>query len=168
MLTDEGLGKYDGRMAKIKMVARVDSLAAADDSLVPFINVDASLSAALMVDAYLGTIDWQEGDDEVGALAEIRSTVAGEYGEFIDAASLAAVDADGVPVSEIACAMFEGVPTILFLYTASAQKGRGHAARLIRASAAALQAAGFSEVVLFVTEGNSAQGLYEKLGFRVA
>jgi len=154
-------------MTKIKMVARVDSLAAADDSIVPFISVDASLSAALMVDAYRGTIDWQEGDDEVVARAEIESTIAGEYGEFIEGASLAAVDSDGAPVAEIACAMFEGVPTILFLYTAAAHKGRGHAARLIRASAAALQAEGFSEVVLFVTDGNPAFGLYEKLGFAV-
>ncbi len=153
-------------MTKLRMVASVTSLALADSSLVTFNSVDARLSAALMVDAYRGTIDWQDGDDESVALAEIESTLAGEYGPFIEAASLAALDEAGQPVSELACSLFEGLPTILFVYTATARKGTGLATRLIRASAAALTELGHQEVALFVTAGNPAQGLYERLGFR--
>ena len=159
---------YDCRMTKLKMVASVASLALADNSLVPFNNVHARLSAALMVDAYRGTIDWQDGDDESVAFAEIESTRAGDYGPFIEGASLAALDEVGQPVSEIACSLFDGLPTILFVYTATALKGTGLATRLIRASAAALAELEHQEVALFVTEGNPAQALYEKLGFEVA
>lgn len=155
-------------MTKIRMVARASVLALADHAAVPFVNVDASSSAALMVDAYRGTIDWSEGDDEVVARGEIEATVSGEYGDFLSDASLALLDAKGQPTSQIACSLFEGVPTILFIYTAANQKGRGCASRLIRASAAALLAMGHSEVALYVTEGNPAKGLYEKLGFKVS
>jgi hypothetical protein len=102
-------------MTKIRMVVNAVALAVADPAAVPFIDLDVSSSAALMVDAYRGTIDWSEGDDEVVAQAEIEATVSGEYGEFLGAPSLALLDADGQPTSQIACSLFEAcLPCSLF------------------------------------------------------
>ena len=154
-------------MAKLKMAASIGDLASADDSAVLFSGVAAELSAELMVDAYRGTVDWSEGDDASVALAEIRSTLDGAYGEFLDSASLAFLDATGRPIAQISCSIFESEATILFVYTGAAQKGKGLATRLIRASAAEVAKLGFSSISLYVTDINPAKELYEKLGFVV-
>ncbi len=49
----------------------------------PCASVSFESLAALMVDAYQGTVDWQDGDDEGVAEAEIRGTLNGKYGSFL-------------------------------------------------------------------------------------
>ena len=118
-----------------------------------------------MVSAYEGTIDWEEGDDESVAALEIGNVMSGKYGEFLPFASLAARSDVGELQSQIFVSLFEGVPTILFLYTHPQYTRTGLAEKLIRASAASLLQRGFEHIQLFVTEGNPAVSLYRRIGF---
>ena len=130
-----------------------------------FTSIPIAESAFLLVDAYRGTIDWEEGDDENVARLELESTVNRKYGDFLDWASFTARGADGAPVAQILTALIEDVPTILFLYTAKESQGKGIAEALLRKCAYRLSCNGYSSVHLFVTDGNPAIALYSRLGF---
>ena len=121
--------------------------------------------AELMVDAYRGTTDWEDGDDEIVAAAEIRATTSASYGQFNSDASGVITDSNGLPVSALFVSHLEGLPTILFVYTAKSAAGEGHATTLIKRAAAVLAEQGHDEVVLYVSEENPARMLYQKLGF---
>jgi ribosomal protein S18 acetylase RimI-like enzyme len=157
----------NGGVTKIKMTAATAQLAAASSDVEPFDTDDVTTAAALMVDSYRGTVDWEDGDDESVAAAEIRNTIAGDYGTFLPTASLQ-VRAGGVVASQIVCTLFEDEPLITFAYTHPDFAGRGLATTLIRAAAHSLDQQGFAHLVLYVTDSNPAVELYEKLGFRRA
>jgi predicted GNAT family acetyltransferase len=57
------------------------------------------------------------------------------------------------------------MPFISYVFTAASEKRRGYAGALIQRVATDLAAAGEHELVLFVTVGNPARSLYERLGF---
>lgn len=118
-----------------------------------------------MVDAYEGTVDWEPGDDESVAASEIRSTIAGSYGSFLEEASGVLTDKQGSPVSALFAAVNQDRPTILFVYTAKKHSGIGLASRLIRNATFQISRMGFTEISLFVSPQNPAKRLYEKLGF---
>ena len=122
-------------------------------------------SAALMVDAYQGTLDWQEGDNVDVARAEIENVFSNKHGQFLESASLCVVDNLGAAKSQIACCLIESEPTILFVYTSSRFKRQGLAEVLIRQVAYELNRLGFETVSLFVTAQNPALNLYVRLGF---
>lgn len=121
--------------------------------------------AELMVDAYRGTTDWEDGDDEIVAAAEIRATTSASNGQFNSDASGVIADSSGLPVSALFVSHLEGLPTILFVYTAKSAAGEGHATTLIKRAAAVLAEQGHDEVVLYVSEENPARMLYQNLGF---
>lgn len=131
-----------------------------------FHSVSASALAALMVDAYRDTVDWEDGDDESVALQEILATASGRYGTFVAAASKVIVDESGAPISAILVTMFEDAPTIMFVFTAKGHSRRGHAESLIRTAANELLSVGQQELALFVSSGNPAVNWYQRLGFR--
>ncbi len=147
------------------MVAETAAIAAQSDwNSVKSFSLTAL--AELMVDAYRGTVDWEEGDDAEVALVEIGSTIDGKYGTFIDAASGVAVDLLGNPIAAILVAMLEERPTILFVFTAKAAAKRGLASSLIANSAAALVKMKQQQIFLYVSTENPALSLYEQLGFK--
>ena len=129
-------------------------------------KIDTDESAALMVDAYHGTVDWQAGDNEHVAKAELENVFSNKYGQFLDSASLCVVDDLGAAKAQIACCLNENEPTILFVYTASKFKRQGLAERLIRQAAYELHRLGYESVSLYVTAQNPALNLYERLGFK--
>jgi ribosomal protein S18 acetylase RimI-like enzyme len=147
------------------MVTDLDGLAGPSSGAVPLSTVSIEQSADLMVDAYWGTVDWEDGDDATVAAHELRDVFDGESGAYLADASLSMLDDLGAPICVIACALYEGEPTILFVYTAAKYKRQGMAEALIRHSAAVLQAAGYERIFLFVTDTNPAKALYERLGF---
>jgi ribosomal protein S18 acetylase RimI-like enzyme len=157
----------NGIVTKIKMAATPASLGAATGDVEPFDTADIDTAAALMVASYRGTVDWEDGDDESVAAAEIHNTISGEYGTFLPQASLQA-RVDGVVVSQIICTLFQGVPLVVFVYTHPAHTGRGLATSLIRAAAEALAKVNYTDLTLYVTDSNPAVALYEKLGFHRA
>ncbi len=131
----------------------------------PCSSVSVESLAALMVDAYRGTVDWEDGDDESVAEAEIRATLAGKYGPILSTASGVIVNEDGSPISAMFVSNLDGLATILFVYTSKNQAGRGMASMLIRNAAYRLNEMGFERVSLFVSDDNPARSLYGKLGF---
>jgi ribosomal protein S18 acetylase RimI-like enzyme len=134
-------------------------------AMTPLAHIEVSHSASLMVDAYRGTVDWQEGDDQDVAKAELEKVFANNYGLFLESASLCIVDDADKPLAQIACSLIDSEPTILFVYTASKFKRQGLAERLIRQAAFELHRLGYETVSLYVTHQNPALNLYERLGF---
>ena len=147
------------------MIAPLAPLASPGEGLLSFDEVPIAMSAALLVDAYRGTVDWSEGDDEVVAQQELATATSGHYGQYLPEASFSVVDETGEPMAQILCCLIDSTPTILFVYTAAVHKGQGHAAKLIRAAAWRLEQAGYQQLALYVTDSNPALSLYEKLGF---
>ena len=130
----------------------------------PIQDADLAAVAHLMVDGYRDTIDF-EGETDDDALEELRGAIAGANGPVIPAGWLLVRSADGAPAAAIAVVRWLDMPFISYVFTAAAEKGRGFAGALIRRVAADLAASGEQELVLFVTVGNPARSLYERLGF---
>ena len=133
-------------------------------TLDPIRERDLPAVAHLMVDGYRDTIDF-EGETDADALDELRGAIAGANGPIVEAGWLMARNPDGDPASAIATVRWLGMPFISYVFTAAAEKGRGYAGALIQQVASDLAAAGETELVLFVTVGNPARALYERLGF---
>ena len=127
-------------------------------------DTDLPAVAQLMVDGYRGTID-SEGETDDDALDELRGAIDGANGETMPDAWLLARTTDGLPASALATIRWRGMPFISYVFTAAAEKGRGYAGALIEQAAGTLAAAGETEFALFVTDGNPARSLYERLGF---
>ena len=151
-------------MGKVLMVANCAGIAKAAQ-VAPCNSVSIESLAALMVNAYDGTVDWEDGDDAAVAEQEIRATLDGKYGLFLSAASGVIVDEVGNPISALFVSNLEGLATIIFVYTSKKAGGRGEASKLIRNAGYLLNEMGFEEVSLFVTDENPARSLYERLGF---
>ncbi len=133
---------------------------------------DATLLGALMYDAYHDTID-DEGERPEEAVAEIEGVFNGKYGPLLDTCSLL-VEEDGRALGATIITNWndertgQKQPLLAFLMTHPDASGQGLGTFLLRKSINALLAQGESELVLFVTVGNSAaQHIYQKLGFEV-
>jgi ribosomal protein S18 acetylase RimI-like enzyme len=125
---------------------------------------DRDRLAALMLDAYIGTIDY-DGETIVEAMVEVDGWLAGSAGEPLLEHSLVALEA-GTIVSAVLISDLRGMPAVAYLYTDPAWKGRGLAEGLLRSAMASLAAAGHDRVHLFVTAGNAvAERMYARLGF---
>lgn len=120
--------------------------------------------ARIMVDGYRGSIDFEDETDD-DALEELRDAVAGSHGETIRDAWLVARTAEGEAAAAMATIRWRGMPFISYVFTSAAEKRRGYAGSLIQQAASALQATGETELALFVTVGNPARSLYERIGF---
>jgi GNAT superfamily N-acetyltransferase len=107
---------------------------------------DRDRLAELMLDAYVGTIDY---DDEtiVEAAAEIDGYFAARAGEPLLAHSLVALEA-GTIVSATLLSNLNGMPLVAYLYTDPSWKGRGLAEGLLRSAMASLATAGHERVHL--------------------
>ena len=127
-------------------------------------DADLPSIAHLMVDGYRGTIDY-EGEDDAAALEELQDALGGSGGAALRPAWLVGRGPDGVPASAIATIRWQGMPLISYVFTAAAQKGRGYAGALVQRAAVALAESGETELALFVTVGNPARSLYDRLGF---
>jgi ribosomal protein S18 acetylase RimI-like enzyme len=127
---------------------------------------DTEALAALMLDAYAGTID-SDGDETLDdARTEVEGYFAGGAGDPLVEHSRVA-EAGGELIGACLVSRHEDVPLVAYSYTAAAHKGRGVARSLLAACLDSLAAAGEREVRLFVTPGNEpAERLYEDLGFR--
>ena len=75
------------------------------------------------------------------------------------------MDENAKPISQIVCSLLDGVPTVLFVYTARNHKNCGFAERLIKHAAFALGGLGYREMTLYVSAGYPAEKLYRRLGF---
>jgi RimJ/RimL family protein N-acetyltransferase len=126
---------------------------------------DADALAALMVDAYRGTID-DDGETPDDAREAVQDLFDGDFGALQWAVS-EVVERDGRVVAATLITRWEERPFVAFTMTAPGHQRQGLArAGLVRAINR-LAAAGETVLRLMVTQGNTrAEALYESLGFR--
>lgn len=125
---------------------------------------DAEALAQLMLDAYLGTMDY-EGETIDEARDEVARYFAGR--PLLEHSRLRI--ADGEPVS--ACLVSHwgerACPIVSYVMTAPAWKSRGLAAELLGQSLASLAESGHAEVRAVITEGNlPSEAVFRRAGFR--
>jgi RimJ/RimL family protein N-acetyltransferase len=119
--------------------------------------------AELMMDAYVGTIDY-DGETLEQAIAEIDGYLAGEA--YLDTSRLAAGN-DGI-VSAVLMSRLAGVPLVGYVMTRANQKNRGLGSALLDLAIAAVWAAGYGEVRAFITAGNGpSEFIFRRAGFTV-
>jgi ribosomal protein S18 acetylase RimI-like enzyme len=125
---------------------------------------DAEMLADLMMDAYLGTIDY-EGETRAQALDEIRDTLSGGKGPF-DWESSRVIARDDSLASASLLISWHGEPFVCFSMTAARFKRHGLARACLVASMAELSRRGATALRLLVTRANlPAVAMYESLGF---
>jgi GNAT superfamily N-acetyltransferase len=126
---------------------------------------DLPALAALMLDAYQGTID-DDGETLDDALTEVASFFnGGSVPPLLDCSFIAFEDDRAASASLIR--LYRARPLAAYVYTGRAWKNRGLAAALLQLSINALARTGFQTLTLWVTAGNTpAEHIYRKLGFR--
>ena len=135
-------------------------------ALRPLRPTDTRTLATLMAVAYAGTID-DHGEPPSFAAAEAQRTVAGNYGEVQWEASLLAHTSGHESVGTTVVTWDRGHLLLAFTLVAPEWRNKGLGTALIIRTANHLAAQGATEWTLAVTDGNPAQRLYERLGFRV-
>jgi GNAT superfamily N-acetyltransferase len=129
-----------------------------------FESGDEQALGVLMFRAYLGTID-QEEETLAQAHAEVRKTIAGEYGVFVPGCSMV-IERHGRLLSATLVTRFQERPFVAFSLTAPEHKNMGLARACMNATMAELAANGERELRLVVTLANEpAYHLYQSLGF---
>jgi len=127
-------------------------------------QTDERALAALMMSAYVGTIDY-EGEDEADALMEVHKTLSGDKGPFLWSASNV-IDHAGSLLCATLVVRWQGQPLVAFTMTSAPFKRQGLARACMLCSMHQLQTDGERELTLFVTLANTeAVALYESLGF---
>jgi len=130
-------------------------------SVRPISAPDRDSLAELMLNAYVGTIDY-EGETFDDAAEEVDSWFR-SGASLLDHSFCAVVGeqiASAVLVSE-----FESMPFIGYVMTRADHKGRGLAEVVTRTALTSLSDAGHQRVVFYITDGNAAsERLFARLG----
>lgn len=124
---------------------------------------DVDALAALMLDAYRGTIDY-EGEGMAEAVAEVAGYLAGRpmVSESVVLAS------GGEIVSACLISDGEGSPLVGYVMTAAAEKRRGLGTAATVLALRRLHAAGHRRIEAYITEGNiPSERIFLGLGFTV-
>ncbi|GAB4212638.1 MAG: hypothetical protein OHK0022_48690 [Roseiflexaceae bacterium] len=127
---------------------------------------DAEQLAALMLDAYQGTIDY-DGETLDDARGEVRSFFEQETTPPLLACSWVAQAGDELVAASLAVFWAQrDCPLIAYVMARAAHKGRGIARGLVGRSLGSLRAAGYTEVRAVITQGNlPSERLFARLGF---
>jgi GNAT superfamily N-acetyltransferase len=126
---------------------------------------DVGQLASLMLDAYIGTVDY-EGEDDQGALMQVHKTIAGESGSFSWTCSRV-IERRSILAAAVLITRWESRPFVAFTMTRPEFKRLGLARVCMVNAMQALVAQGEHEVRLMVTlENTAAIALYQTLGFR--
>lgn len=124
---------------------------------------DTERLAGLMLDAYIGTIDY-EGEGIEEATSEVESFF--NEGQPLLEHSLV-VEIDGSIASAVLISEVSGSPFIGYVMTRRANKNQGLARLVTQAALSGLAAAGYEKTVLYITEGNApSESLFRSLGAR--
>jgi len=131
-------------------------------------TIDLPDLADLMIDAYRGTIDY---DDETieDALSEVAAYMAGERGgaPLLDVSQLAFQEEELISACLVAEWDERQQPIIAYVMTRAEWKKRGLAKRLLISTLGKLKSKGYGGVRAVITEGNTAsEHLFISQGFR--
>ncbi len=125
---------------------------------------DAEELARLMLDAYVGAIDYaNETLDD--ARKEMGEYLAGGYGEPLLDHSWVCAAPDTLAG---ACLMadWQGAPLVAFVMTRARWKSLGIAQALLQCSLVSLMNGGYTQVIAFITNGNTpSERLFARAGF---
>jgi L-amino acid N-acyltransferase YncA len=124
------------------------------------LGTDREVLAALMLDAYRGTID-DEGEDTDDALEAVDSYMSGMAAEhsFV-------VTEDGSVVAMAFVSIYDGIHYVNPIVVASDRKRAGVGRDAVAMILGSLSTAGVAEVGATITDGNTAsEGLFLSLGF---
>ncbi len=117
----------------------------------PLTEADTEALAGLMLDAYVGTIDY-EGENIDDARAEIEEYLSGD--PILTCTRV--IEAGGSLVAASLVARWEDYPLIAYVMTSSSHKGQGLARAALLSSLDCLARTTDLEVYAFITEGNTA------------
>ena len=123
---------------------------------------DRDVLARLMLDAYVGTIDYEgetieQAGEEVDSWFEGSPILESSFGAIID----------GRMVSAVLVMLLDDEPFIAIVMTDPAHKGSRLARLVLDAALSGLKRAGHSRVVLYITEGNTpSERLFTAIGAR--
>jgi RimJ/RimL family protein N-acetyltransferase len=135
------------------------------DSLVRILrHDDAAELAALMLDAYRGSVD-DDGETLADALNEVESYFTGKSGApLLEHSHVCLID--GEIQSAVLISLWQNTPLVAYLMTRAAWKGKGLVQRLLVRSLHSLGDAAFGSAEAFVTEGNiPSERLLASVGF---
>ncbi len=117
--------------------------------------------ASLMLDAYMGTIDY-EGESLEDAVEEVRSFFGD--GEALTDRSHAVED-EGTIVSAVLVSLSAGEPFIGYVMTRASHKNQGLARLVTHTALEKLADDGHERVVFYITDGNTpSEALFDSLG----
>jgi len=126
-------------------------------------TTDLPAMAAVMADAYRGTVD-DEGEDPPAALRELEATATGAHGPALEHAWLVYEDDAGLSAA-VVCTRWQGRPLVAYAFTHPSRQRRGISRRLLLSAAGELARAGEAQLSLIVTRRNPAHELYLRIGF---
>jgi len=119
--------------------------------------------ATLMMDAYVGTIDY-EGETYEQAIEEVDG--AFEHEALLNESRIA--EHDDVIHSAVLVSLVDGDAFIGYVMTKADDKNQGLASALLDLSAEAIWAAGYDQIRAFITEGNTpSEKVFLRVGFTV-
>lgn len=117
--------------------------------------------ATLMLDAYVGTIDYDDEDLD-DAMEEVRSFIQDDD-SLLDRSYI--VEEDGEIISAVLVSMSQDRPFIGYVMTLPSHKRRGLARFVITHAMERLADDGHEAVVLYITDGNTpSENLFLSLG----
>ncbi len=140
----------------VKVRYEVDLSTGTPDLVLPFLEIraliptDREALAGLMLDAYVGTIDY-EGETLTGVLEEVDSWLAGT--PMLDHSCGAIVD--GRLVSAVLVMVLDEAPFISFVMTDPDHKGHRFGRAVTHAALESLRAVDYPFAALYITKGNT-------------
>ncbi len=163
-------GGYAANMSRRHMVIELRSISEPAGATRPGVRhpteADIEALAALMLDAYRGTVDADGSETIEDARTEVRGYFDGRSGAPMPDRSYVVHDGERL-VSAVLVSRFEGMPLLAYAMTAPTHKGRGLASALTHRVLRSLHTAGDAQMQLWVTAGNAdAEHIYERIGFR--
>lgn len=127
---------------------------------------DLPTLAALMIDSYTGTIDY-DGETLEDAMGEVQSYLNGASGQPLLNVSWLCFDGDTL-ASTILISLWEEKPLVAYLMTAASHKSQGLGRTLLQQALMRLKDQGFTEVRAVITAGNlPSETLFKKTSFQL-
>ncbi len=129
-------------------------------SVRPIAHDDLDSLARLMIDAYVGTIDYEDEDYD-DAVEEVRGYLDGD--PLLENSYLAEVA--GEVASAVLVELVDGAPFIGYVMTVTACKGSGLARLVTTTAMSSLASDGYSKVAFYITVGNKpSEALFKSVG----
>lgn len=148
---------------EIDLAMPIELSAVEDAEVRPVTRGDLASLADLMLEAYRGTIDYEDETYE-DAVAEVESFL--EDRPLLEHSFLAEVD--GATASAVLVTTNRDDPFIAYVMTHPDHKNRGLGRYLVSVAAASLADGGYDRVALYITEGNvPSEALFRAVGARL-